>query len=296
MKISGFTFTKNTAKLYYPLKESILSILDICDEFIIAYAEGDSDDNTLELIKSINSQKIKIIKTVWDTNTRGGAVYAQQTNIALNACSGDWCFYLQSDELVHEKYLEPIKQACETYLLDKRVEGFLFNYKHFWGSYDYFVKNHGWYAQDIRLIRNKIGVYSYRDAQSFRINNNKKLQVIELNAEIFHYGWVRPPEIMIKKDEKMAALYNDREIKITDDYFEYGNMLKMKKFKSSHPLVLEQWIKKFNWLNKLNFGPVKLKREKFKHEEFKYKLITWIETYLFFDKQLFGFNNFKRIK
>ena len=83
MKISGFTFVKNASKLYIPAKEAILSILPICDEFVIALGDNDSDDNTLELINSIGSDKIRIVHTVWDTSTyTRNTEFARQTDIA----------------------------------------------------------------------------------------------------------------------------------------------------------------------------------------------------------------------
>ena len=63
MFISGFSMVRNAVKLYYPVKESIESILPIVDEFVIALGNCDDDDQTLEEIKKINSNKIKIIHT-----------------------------------------------------------------------------------------------------------------------------------------------------------------------------------------------------------------------------------------
>ncbi len=71
MMISGFTIVRNAVKFHYPIVESITSILPICDEFVVNV--GDSDDGTLELIRSINSPKIRIIQTQWDM-TKGSAV------------------------------------------------------------------------------------------------------------------------------------------------------------------------------------------------------------------------------
>jgi hypothetical protein len=53
MKISGFTFTKNATKLYYPVKASIECLLPLVDEFVVALAEGDEEDQTEAEIKSI---------------------------------------------------------------------------------------------------------------------------------------------------------------------------------------------------------------------------------------------------
>ncbi|MFC2131558.1 hypothetical protein ACFLSQ_09010, partial [Bacteroidota bacterium] len=82
MKISGFTFVRNAIIFSYPLIESLQSLLPLCDEVIVA--AGKSDDNTIELLKNIPDPKIKIIETEWDMNMKkGGLIYSQQTNIAL---------------------------------------------------------------------------------------------------------------------------------------------------------------------------------------------------------------------
>ena len=99
MKISGFTIVRNAVKFNYPVVASIRSILPICDEFIVNV--GDSQDGTLELIRSIGSPKIRIIQTQWDMG-QGSQVLSQQTNLTLKECRGDWAFYLQSDEVIHE--------------------------------------------------------------------------------------------------------------------------------------------------------------------------------------------------
>ena len=106
MKISGFTIVRNAVKFNYPVVASISSILPICDEFIVNV--GDSEDGTLELIRSIDSPKIRIIQNQWDMS-QGSEVLSQQTNLALKECRGDWAFYLQSDEVIHEDDLNKLK-------------------------------------------------------------------------------------------------------------------------------------------------------------------------------------------
>ena len=194
MKISGFTFVRNAIKFDYPVVEAILSILPICDEIIVAV--GNSDDDTLSLIRSINSPKIKIIETVWDDTLRkGGQVLAVETDKALAAVSpdADWCFYIQGDEVVHEQYLPIIKQAMEENLHQKKVEGLLFKYTHFYGSYQYVADSYKWYRREIRVIRNTGKIRSYKDAQGFRTIDNQKLIVKLIDAYVYHYGWVKPP-------------------------------------------------------------------------------------------------------
>src|SRR5690606_5333838 len=146
-----------------------------------------------DLLKSINSPKIRIIDTIWDESLReGGRTFAEETNKAFQAISADtdWAFYIQGDEVIHEKYLPVIKREMEVCLNDHNIEGLLFKYIHFYGSYDYYASSRRWYRKEIRVLRNLKGITSYRDAQGFRIND-RKIRVKEIDAYVYHYGWVK---------------------------------------------------------------------------------------------------------
>lgn len=252
MKVSGFSFVRNAIKFDYPVVESINSILPVCDEFIIAV--GNSEDNTLDLIKSINSPKIKIIETTWDDSLReGGRVLAIETDKAFHAISkdSDWAFYIQADEVVHEKYLDNILSEMKKWKDVKEVDGLLINYNHFYGSYDYIGESSQWYRKEIRIIRNDKNIYSYRDAQGFRKGNDEKLNVKPIEAHINHYGWVKQPKAMQAKQESFHKMWHDDEwMKINiakKEEFDYSNIDALTKFTGSHPKVMEQRIKKMNW-------------------------------------------------
>lgn len=259
MKISGFTFVRNAIKYDYPIVEAITSILPLCDEVIVAV--GHSEDGTLALIQSIPSEKIKIIETVWNEALRkGGRVLAAETNKALSAVSADsdWAFYIQGDEVIHEQYLPIIKEAMLKYQNDKEVEGLLFNYHHFYGSYDYVADSRQWYRKEIRVIRNDKSIASHRDAQGFR-KNDKKLNVKAINAWVYHYGWVKPPTAQQAKQQSFHKLWHDDEwvkqhVKMVDE-FDYSKIDSLKTFHGSHPKVMQKRIDKMNW--KFSFDPTK---------------------------------------
>ena len=177
MKVSGFTFVKNAVKYGYPVVESIRSLLPIVDEMIVCL--GDSEDETNKLIESIGSDKIKIIHSVWDNSLReGGKVLAVETDKAMDATApdSDWLFYIQADEVLHEQYHPVILDIMKKYREDERVEGLLFHYHHFYGSYKFIGDGRKWYSKEIRVIRNNKKIRSYRDAQGFRMDG-RKLQV-----------------------------------------------------------------------------------------------------------------------
>lgn len=252
MKVTGFSFVRNAIKFDYPIVEAINSILPICDDFIVAV--GNSDDNTLELIKAINSPKIKIIETVWDDSLReGGKVLALETDKAFQAVpdDSDWAFYIQGDEVVHEKYLDTIYKGMEQWKDDPEIDGLLFNYKHFFGSYDYIGASTKWYKNEIRVIKNNKKIYSYRDAQGFRKNINEKLNVKPIDAYIYHYGWVKHPRSMQSKFESNNRLYfDDKWIKnhvAKKDEFDYSGIDALSLFEGKHPRVMENRIRRKNW-------------------------------------------------
>ncbi|MGE4288008.1 MAG: hypothetical protein AB7E36_04915 [Salinivirgaceae bacterium] len=211
MRVTGFSFIRNAIKFDYPVVEAIKSVLPLCDNFVVAV--GNSEDETLELIKNI-SPKIKIVETVWDDSLReGGRVLAVETDKAFQAidADSDWCFYIQGDEVMHEKYLDVAKNAMEKYKDDQQVDGLLFNYLHFYGSYDYVGSASNWYPHEIRVVRNNKAIYSYRDAQGFRKNDNQKLNVKAIDAYIYHYGWVKDPRAMQRKQESFHKLWHNDE-------------------------------------------------------------------------------------
>jgi glycosyltransferase involved in cell wall biosynthesis len=250
MKISGFTFVRNAIDLYYPVVEAITSILPICDEFIVA--AGDSTDGTTQLLRSIDDPKIKIIETVWDPEQFvRGASNAQQTNIALDACTGDWAFYLQADEVVHEDDLEPLVRRMRMLLDDRRVEGLLFDYLHFYGDYEHYQIAHGWYRREVRIVRTGTGVRSWKSAQGFR-RQGQKLRVALANARIFHYGWVRPPQQMTRKDFSLRSVHvgvaqAKEAVRDLDADFDYGRLWGRACFTEAHPRVMAKRIAEKNW-------------------------------------------------
>lgn len=314
MKISGFSFVKNGVKLYFPIKEVVESALPLVDEFIIAVGDCDPDDGSRAEIESINSPKVKIVDTVWDLEAYPrGMENAHQTDIAKSHCSGDWLLYLQGDELIHEKDHAAIRNRCEELLEDKEVEGLLFSYHHFWGDYAHVHRSHGWYKKEIRIIRNDPEIHSWESAQSFRRIPNfdgknyrqqegtYKLKVAKVDAHIYHYGWVRPPLLMLNKKKALDTIHKgqDRVGEIYKDapqHFDYGNMSRIPKFKGSHPAIMQAFIQKFNWANQLRYDNRKPDRPLFKHEKLKYRILSWIENNLMGGKGILGFRNYRLLK
>ena len=262
MKVTGFSFIRNAVKYNYPIEEALRSILPLCDQVVVAV--GDSSDGTRQLVAGIDP-KIRIIDTVWDETIReGGRVLAVETDKAFQAIGNeaDWCIYIQGDEVLHEDGYPAVREAMEKWKDHPEVDGLLFNYRHFFGSYDYVGSESRWYRHEIRVIRNNKGIYAYRDAQGFRKGDNEKLRVKPVDAWIHHYGWVQEPKVIkakcIAKDKIMYNMEGDEEnIVVAEDYpFTLVNALQ--KFKGTHPAVMKKRVENMYW--------------KFRYDESKNKL------------------------
>lgn len=251
MKVVGFSFIRNAIKFQYPIVEAIKSILPICNEVIVAV--GQSEDNTRELVAAIDP-KVKIIDTVWNEESRkDGHVLAEETNKAFQAipADADWCVYIQGDEVLHEDGHAEVLNAMKKWKNNTEVDGFLFNYIHFFGSYDYIGAEGHWYRHEIRVIRNNKSIWSYKDAQGFRKGRNEKLRVKPLKAVIHHYGWVQTAKTMTAKFLVKDKIYHnnpkDEENFSVQETLPYSLVKALHKFKGSHPKVMEDRIKKMNW-------------------------------------------------
>jgi hypothetical protein len=283
IKVCGFTFVKNAVKLDFPLAESIRSALPLCGKFIVVL--GECNDGTREMIERIGSDKIQIIDSAWDESQKsGGRVYAQETDKAFQAIGPeyDWCLYIQADEVLHEQDYPKIQKALEKWNGHHDVEGLLFKYCHFYASFDYVGNSRKWYRNEIRLIRNDKTIQSYRDAQGFR-KLGRKLSVVPVDATVYHYGWVRPPALMQKKNDAVKKYYSGETGESHELEFDYEQSFdSLMKFDGTHPQVMKKRIDAKNWQINIDSSKIKMK--------LKYKLLYYIEKHL--GVRLFEYRNY----
>lgn len=272
MTVTGFSFIRNAVTYDFPIVESLKSILPVVDKLVVAVGAG--EDNTRALIATIDPQKIIIVDTIWKEDLKhGGRVLADETNKAFAAITwqSDWCIYIQGDEVLHEKYHAPLRASMEQWKNDDTVDGLLFDFVHFYGSYQLVGSSSKWYRNEIRVIRNNKNIFSYEDAQGFRKKPNEKLKVKRANAAMYHYGWVREPLAMQAKWNNSGGLWNGDEWTQEMNQknagpFQYDNTQVLQKFTGTHPAVMQARIAKANWT--FDYEPAKANlpmKEKFKN-------------------------------
>jgi len=256
MKISAYGYVRNGFTYGVPFLESIQSVLPICDEFIAVV--GDSTDGTREAIENLNNPKIKIIDTIWDDNLRKeGKIFAQQSNIGLDHCSGDWVFHIQADEVIHEKDLPKIKEYINKYNNNPKIDGFLQPFLHFWGDYNHIRNSRRVHRNEIRIFKNSPKIKAYRDSQGFRkfsslenytngTEKGTKLNVVKLDVPVYHYNSVRSLHAMQLKSNNFQYYYGNTEEKMNEipdfSHFNYHHVDRVAEFTGTHPKVMETAI------------------------------------------------------
>jgi hypothetical protein len=205
--------------------------------------------------------KLKIFESIWDENLRReGAILAQQTDLAISHCTGDWGIYLQADEVLHEEDYPKIREAIQRVHPREDINGLLFDYIHFYG--DFFVVNRSpsAYRHEVRAIRLNRGIVSWKDAQGFRRAGGngqfEKIRVLRSGARIFHYGWVRPPEVMREKTVAMDKLYHVDGSPGTGENYRYKRIYGLERFEASHPAVMQVRVEEKRWKVDLMAAPL----------------------------------------
>ena len=240
VKVSGFTIVRNAIKLDFPVEASIRSILPICDEVVVNV--GRSEDETLELVRSIRDPKIRILEAEWDM-TRRNTVLGFETQRAMRACLHPWGVYIQADEVLHERGAEELADAIRAADTDRRIEGLLVRYVHFYGGFDTVATHRRWYRREVRAVRlaPELDIRPYQGAQGFRVGpSHRKIRARLTAAEMFHYGWARPSKALREKRDLGRTMYPWRNADASLPLLDW--MPGIQPFTGTHPAAARNWI------------------------------------------------------
>lgn len=243
--VSGLTIIRNGVRLNYPFIEAIRSVLDLCDEYIVV--AGDSDDETLDYLATLDDDRVRIVHTEWSPLVRPGkCLLAQQTNIGLGFCRGRWCLYLQGNEILHEKDLPHLRRLMEKHADDASIEAMLVERLTFWSDFDHYVAAYPRrFKYTARIIRPYIGTYSIRDGMSFAVFDNfstrgRYPRSIDTGADLYRYDYVHSVEQQARKF--MDAVHRSGTPVQADSEYYYQHYPRqfLARFEGSHPAVMAE--------------------------------------------------------
>ncbi|HEU5303771.1 MAG TPA: hypothetical protein VFU40_03925 [Gemmatimonadales bacterium] len=240
VKVSGFTIVRNAIKLDFPVEPSIRSILPLCDEVVVNV--GRSEDETLDLVRSIDDPRIRILETEWDMSRRN-TVLGFETHRAMQACRHPWGVYIQADEVLHERGAGELAAAIQAADGDPRIEGLLVRYVHFYGGFDTVATHRRWYRREVRSVRllPELDIRPYQGAQGFRVGpRHRKIRARITGAEVYHYGWARPARALREKRDLGRTMYPWRNADVSRPLLAW--MPGLKPFTGTHPAAARDWI------------------------------------------------------
>jgi len=284
-RVSGFTIVRNAEILDFPVVASIRSILPLCDELVVNV--GRSDDATLALVESIDDPRLRIIETDWDLG-RGYRLLAEQTAAAMRACRGTWGVYIQADEVLHEAGVPALRSAMTTLEADRRVEGLLVRYRHFYGHPDLEAVHRHWYRREVRVVRldPRLDIHPFRDAQGFRVGaGDRRIRARLVDAEMFHYGWTRASRALRARRDDDRALYGRTG---PPDSTVLPWFPGLRPFRGTHPAVAHDWLEERRRDSDRQVG-----KPRFAWRHVRYRASDLIERIT--GARVFEFRNYSRV-
>lgn len=232
IKISGAIICKNEEKT---IERCIKSIANKVDEIIVL--DTGSSDKTIETIKNMKINKVKLFRTVWDNS------FARARNRAISKTSCEWIFFIDADEyLVDDDIdLHKILQFFDNFISIDRT---IFSPK--------IIDSNGHCSISVgRIFKKNINLVYYGDVhEELRIKNKKGYVMpinISLNIPLMHDGYTN--EVMITKDKlnrnleliKKMLVQEPKNLRWLFFYLRDGeNVLDMKKVKKrvEHALLI----------------------------------------------------------
>jgi glycosyltransferase involved in cell wall biosynthesis len=214
-KISTPIILRNIVKLQYPVEKVIQSTLGLVDEVLLA-ADSSSEDSTMELVRGLEKKynTVKVIESTWNLNniTKTGLEFSKQTNIAIDACTGNWILLLQADEAVHENEFSIIRECINS----NEYDAYEMVRLYFYETMQYIRKD--WTHPIVRLFKK-----GARRSAGDACNTEGAGTVGKCGAYIYHYARVSvDPLVMSKRILSLDKLFHQQnKLKSEGDLTKY---------------------------------------------------------------------------
>ena len=245
--ISVYTTTYNAIDQEYCVVEGIKSALCFADEVIVL--DSHSTDETIDAIKSIGDQRIKVYYIDWLPSI-GWAMYKIAKSMAIGRCTKDWCILMDADEVFHEDEYDKIKKIPEK--LGKDLIGVKFNTLHFYKDYEHILNGCAkWkdlYTNKVYMVKNGLGIHhgnsgmdidAHLDRHGMPLNQEL---LVHLNINVFHYGHLRSDEAYLKKQNRMHSFYEGKVIENKE--VNHIDIRDLGTFSGKHPINMRNRIEK----------------------------------------------------
>jgi glycosyltransferase involved in cell wall biosynthesis len=185
----------------YSIKAAVESLIALCDKCCIL--DCGSTDGTAELVKSYESESVKVIlltKDMWDAQ-KGKEKLSYFTNVAIESLDTDWNFNLQADECLGTECFDAVREAIN----NPHAEAYFCRRYNLWGNSQHYldVPDDRKPVGDVVVRLAKTKYRSVDDAQSIHspIVNADYIDKIR----IYHTGFVRSKYVHTEKIRYMLC-------------------------------------------------------------------------------------------
>lgn len=256
--VGGTLSIRNANVLDYCWRQSVESILPVCDSITIC--DGHSDDGTWEEIVefSRNNPKIRIIRYPWPPKTKvKSEVYLDWMNFTREHVQEDYHLQIDADEVLDPDAIQELLRY-KSKLNPQMDIAFEFELLNFWRDAQHLVP-HG-YVCGFRVIR-------FAPARIWlpcdwpHPKGRRAMDLVQHpdhNINLFHYGYLRKRSAMIEKvkvasdlcgeghflnqhrDKILASLHHDDW---SDEIQDLDWTRHLVPYDGPHPAVMSEWLK-----------------------------------------------------
>jgi hypothetical protein len=105
---------------------------------------------------------------------------------------------------------------------------------------------------------------------------------------------------MQKKRKAFATIHSGKTraeeyFRKQEEEFDFGNLNSLTVYQDSHPAVMQERIRLFNWADQLERRRFRQPVVRHKHERLKYRVLTFIEQNFLGGRQIMCFKNYRLI-
>ena len=261
--LAGFSYIYNAVKFDIPFVESIKSVIDVVDQFVLT--ECYSQDETWDLCLQLEAKypdKVKLLRRPW---VKHFTEIAELANWTMNHIDPKirYAMELQSDEVVHEKDLDKLAYVPKL-MNNLHKHAARWKYQHFLASPEIvfsFI-----YSTVVRIADRTSKWKIIGDGVQFAIDGKfcPEEDVLTTDIEIFHYGKMKAPKNAWEKEWDFQNLFKDvgfpdprmmqMKEKLGTAYCDYVYLFEetikkkdsgISRFTGTHPAVMQERIKLF---------------------------------------------------
>lgn len=212
-RLSAYSYLYQGVAFDYPFIESLQSVLPVVDELVVTYAEPCPDGTYEQLLRlAAHYPQLRLLPSrLWTAPDKplDGSLIRQAAEEAMAACTGDWLWHLQADEVYSNADAKKVRELVNV-SHHQDVHGFIFNVLHFYGDANTVVGPQGaaagWYLQCVRLSRKGAGQHE-GDAWTQSLIPAVAHGLRRTDITLYHYGHLRQAAVAEDKNRFMYSLY-----------------------------------------------------------------------------------------